>query len=842
MRPRELTLKGFRSYQDETTFGWAGRGLVGVVGPIGSGKSSILDAIAFALYNKTLRDDIIGSKTTSLINQRADTAHVALTFEVDGEVWKAVRALRRAGQSSHTLYRVVDGEDELVFDRATDVDQEVERLLGLDFEAFRRSVLLAQNQFAAFLEATGTERNMVLKGVFGFDRLDAMRDAVKTRLDEAAGRLAGLEGRRKTAEQDRKDLDAARTALETAERRREELDALREPLKEIDDLATAAAKRRDAARERLDRLDGMVERIPGREDTEGLLTASRDGAASVADAEAAVAAARKSRDEAEAARTAVLERYGGEQGLEAAGDAVGAWRAARDRAGRELAALQEREEAVSSASGALEAAGKARAAAEQDRAAALQAEEAAAAAEQAARDALHAAHETDRVAAVRATLAAGEPCPVCEQVVATLPDGLEASDVSAADEAVRTAVERLAAARTARSDADAALAARTAEVAGAQQRRDEAVEAKEAAAKAAADAGAAAGQAHAAVQALLGEGDPEQALATARTAVQEAATALGDATTELERRTKALDAARTSLEASRTGLDRLRTEVAGLAGSLGADIDLGEDAGALESALKALREAWLAARTAADEERAAAEKEQAAQADARARVMEEKGLAAADDLVEVLSSARSEVTAAGTRIDMLEKRLAELESLAAEEQEVMARHGLMTRLHADLAPSKFLEFVLQERRRVLSDLAGVHFETLSAGRYRFSDDGEFSVVDLSAAEALRAPSSLSGGETFLASLALALALAEIVAREGGRLDAFFLDEGFGSLDPEHLDLAMDGIERLVSEGGDRLVVVVSHVPALTQRIEDLIVLGRDELTGDTRVLQGASGP
>jgi exonuclease SbcC len=127
---------------------------------------------------------------------------------------------------------------------------------------------------------------------------------------------------------------------------------------------------------------------------------------------------------------------------------------------------------------------------------------------------------------------------------------------------------------------------------------------------------------------------------------------------------------------------------------------------------------------------------------------------------------------------------------------------------------------------------------LSGGRYRFSEDGSFGVVDLMAAEQVRSADSLSGGETFLASLALALALAEMVARQGGRLDAFFLDEGFGSLDSDHLELAMEGVERLVT-AADRLVVVVSHVAALRDRIEDLIVLDKDELSGDTRVRSGA---
>src|SRR4029077_18269979 len=128
----------------------------------------------------------------------------------------------------------------------------------------------------------------------------------------------------------------------------------------------------------------------------------------------------------------------------------------------------------------------------------------------------------------------------------------------------------------------------------------------------------------------------------------------------------------------------------------------------------------------------------------------------------------------------------------------------------------------------------------SGGRYRFTEDGTFSVVDLTAAESSRPAETLSGGETFLASLSLALALAEMVNRGGGRLDAFFLDEGFGSLDEEHLDLAMQGIERLVTESEDRLVVIVSPVPALRDRIEDLIVLDRDAGTGDTIVKRGAT--
>ena len=78
----------------------------------------------------------------------------------------------------------------------------------------------------------------------------------------------------------------------------------------------------------------------------------------------------------------------------------------------------------------------------------------------------------------------------------------------------------------------------------------------------------------------------------------------------------------------------------------------------------------------------------------------------------------------------------------------------------------------------------------------------------------------------------------MVTRGGGRLDSFFLDEGFGSLDPEHIERAMRGIEHLVGSGGDRLVILVSHVEQMHELLEDLIVLDKDEHAGTTRILDG----
>ncbi|MEN9541730.1 MAG: hypothetical protein RLZZ459_1821, partial [Cyanobacteriota bacterium] len=103
----------------------------------------------------------------------------------------------------------------------------------------------------------------------------------------------------------------------------------------------------------------------------------------------------------------------------------------------------------------------------------------------------------------------------------------------------------------------------------------------------------------------------------------------------------------------------------------------------------------------------------------------------------------------------------------------------------------------------------------------------------------REVSSLSGGETFQASLALALGVADTVqARSGGvHLDALFIDEGFGTLDPDNLQLAMDELDRL-REGG-RMIGIISHVGALRERIRSGIEVRASDRGSTARVLHTA---
>jgi DNA repair exonuclease SbcCD ATPase subunit len=83
-------------------------------------------------------------------------------------------------------------------------------------------------------------------------------------------------------------------------------------------------------------------------------------------------------------------------------------------------------------------------------------------------------------------------------------------------------------------------------------------------------------------------------------------------------------------------------------------------------------------------------------------------------------------------------------------------------------------------------------------------------------------SELSGGETFLASLALALGLVELAGRGGGRLDALFLDEGFGSLDANSLSEALDALGRQAEAG--RMVAVISHLRSVAEAMDRVLAV------------------
>ena len=185
------------------------------------------------------------------------------------------------------------------------------------------------------------------------------------------------------------------------------------------------------------------------------------------------------------------------------------------------------------------------------------------------------------------------------------------------------------------------------------------------------------------------------------------------------------------------------------------------------------------------------------------------------------------------RIRRERERLGELveQRDAAQEREQVAK------LLADhLSAKKFQRWLAGAALDVLVEAASASLLELSGGQFSLTHEkGEFFVIDHADAEARRSVRTLSGGETFQASLALALALsAELssMSATAARLDSIFLDEGFGSLDPESLEVVALTLERLAQ--GDRLVGVVTHVAALAERVPTRFVVARDSRSSSVR--------
>lgn len=158
-------------------------------------------------------------------------------------------------------------------------------------------------------------------------------------------------------------------------------------------------------------------------------------------------------------------------------------------------------------------------------------------------------------------------------------------------------------------------------------------------------------------------------------------------------------------------------------------------------------------------------------------------------------------------------------------------------------------YVLAARLESVAEAATHRLDAMSDGRYRLvhvdaksgnRKSGLGLAVEDSWTGVQRAPQTLSGGESFMASLALALGLADVVQEESGGVDVetLFVDEGFGTLDPETLELVLDGLDQL--RRGGRLVGVVSHVAELGSRIPAQVRVSKTR-QGSTAQVVGVGG-
>lgn len=824
MRPLELRLQGFRSYHEEQKFDFQDRRLIAIVGPNGAGKSTLLDAVAFALYGRTPR---IGKATSTLINQRAKEAAVSLRFEAAGLEWEAVRRLRRRGTNEHALYRYDDGyssepTEQWVMER--EMNYKLAELLGLDFEAFSRSVLLAQGRFAEFLGAGTADKIKVLKGLFNFERLDAMKQRAKEWAKDVKNKIEILYVRLDNAKQAQTRCEELREKIKIAQARQEQLEVAFPEFEELDEQLQDLRQALAADRKQQAMIEGL--KLPDLKQAEKIITEAEQAAAKLEEASRVAAIAKDKinlpeflkRDEQ---YLGAKELIGGLEGLQKAYDTACRW--ATD-------ALQEQENAAVQLEKSCKALKLAQGKLKEAEKHANQSKQDYQAAEKALLDARH----QDMAAVLRSDLEQGGDCPVCEQPVHEVPSQVTGTGVLQAE-------EKFEEASIVREKATSAVAEATGVAKEAEARLERDKERDEKAQGRANSAVEEQGKAQEGLEKcltklteLLGEGDPFDRL-------QEEKSALDELREQAEQ-TRATEAkVRSAGELAQQEVAKLWGDLLGVAARLEMEISgAGDDTQTVRDALNGVHQ---------ERKRIVAEltnkldKIQKDMEDAKVRwealeIKYEVEKSVKEDLADI--KAKSKLWS--ERLEEEENIAAELEDLINQLETLQSRLNNYERLDKDLtdAKGKFVYYLLEAKRMELSELGSEHFERLSSGRYRFSEDGKFDVIDLTLADATRGSDSLSGGETFLASLALAVALAEMVGRQGGRLDAFMLDEGFGSLDPEHLDLAMEGVEKLVSDSGRRLVLLVSHVAELRERVDDLLILEKDPVTGDTKIIQGAA--
>jgi exonuclease SbcC len=241
------------------------------------------------------------------------------------------------------------------------------------------------------------------------------------------------------------------------------------------------------------------------------------------------------------------------------------------------------------------------------------------------------------------------------------------------------------------------------------------------------------------------------------------------------------------------------------------------------------------------------DKRQQAEKGAKARLdmLAKEGVPKARPAVEVAATAVKEAVKRVGSLREAERLLSERRSVfkkAADSADRKRTDAQKSRAEADLAEQvdktcrgvgpgskqSLEQWVLAHFLREVSAEATVRLRSMSDGRFGFvvSDQDErdravglrLDIEDRYTGRK-RSVNSLSGGETFLASLSLALGLADTVQRRNGgiRIDCLFVDEGFGALDTEALDLAIDTLAEL--RAGGRTVGVISHVEGVKQRLD-----------------------
>jgi exonuclease SbcC len=974
MKIRRLCMEGVGSFAQQVSVDFEGltsAGLFLIEGPTGSGKSTILDAIVYALYGSVAGAASDLGRLDS--HMRSGSPWVELEFEVSGTTYLVRRSpgherAKKRGDGTTSVNATAslmmlspDGPQELAT-RASDVADHVQEIIGLNKQQFVSTVVLAQGEFANFLDAGTGERAQILEKIFGTEfykrveeQLQAMRKHARKRRDEADDAVADM-------------VEQCKGVLEV------ELDQA-EPLCAVDAALMDLTAQVDGARAAADRAG--VAMVAAQEDLRAVKTMAADQAhkrralARRAELEAGRSQIQSWRADLEAHRraiplvpaigawrTAVVEAASARSGLQdcavrlqdlgeaptpdperldalvgvlgglgASLQAEAALPVLRTDLQRAHAQAQQAQETLRRAQEALvdletsitcgmqEAEGLPDVSdqvvdlstrvevlqrrheawgqwcdVERQHAAAVKraadAQESWQAADAAARAASQ-ARLRDHAAQLAAGLVDGQPCAVCGSVSHPAPartdEGAAVEDLTALQERAQERqsqamrlhgeatrlgglLERLAA--EAGPDADqvpgqlADAQSALAEAQGRQRRRQkvqadlqvlvgqrtdvtEAVTEARLSELRCAALVQAAGQALASSERIVEQGRSDHPSVAVRVAhlesVRDAHRVALDALRLEERRREELRRSVEVLDGTleRAGFPDVAAAQAGLLDpsrveELDRDVKAWDDD--LTDVERTLRDlADVDIDTTLDLE-AMGERCVAATAHAR-------------QAASLASALQDRLARARPRREQLQVRLERASQVRADTEPVIRMADLATaQRHEVIHRVKLSSFVLMRRFEDVVRAANDRLDVISEGRYQLAVEGQGldartqAGLDLriydGRSDSKRSTRSLSGGERFYVSLALALGLADVVRAESGgvELGTLFIDEGFGSLDLEVLEEVMDMLEQ-VRVGEDRVIGLISHVDLLKSRIDPRISVRRDPVRPGVSTLE-----
>lgn len=920
MKPLRLTLSAFGPYADKTEVpleDFGDSGLYLITGDTGAGKTTIFDAITFALYGEASGKNRDSVMLRSDYARPAAKTYVELTFRYRGEEYTVTRSpqysrpkARGEGMTTEAANAALTHPDGRVVVGARQVTQAVTELIGIDRAQFSQIVMIAQGDFLDLLLADTKERGAIFRRIFsteGYQRFqlvlkDRTREAkaiyedVKKSIlqymaqivcDAAGDTMDALRAARDAGEVHALDALLALLTAAVAEDGAQDAAqdaALQEKNRALEAIAADLAKAERDARIRAD--------IAAGEHALAALCAAQQqaqrahaDALSQADARESLRArialqrsALPAYEALEQAQTAQKQAQSAQQKAETArakAEAEGA------RLADQMAAARRERESLEDAPVRLEQARQAllRLAEQQDRLAALSGLHAR------AREAFKTCHARKKafLAAQTESEQAAQRFQTLERAFLTAQAGILAQGLSdGAPCPVCGAAEHPAPARlTGEAPTEQALEHARAAAERARQLAHKAAE-QAAAALAAADSL----KAQLLEQAALVLGDTPLegiagALSSAMPRIEADCAAQRDAVRALEAQAKRRNDCIAALAAFET---RAAEQAAHLAALERAVTQAGEQLAAHRATADTLRRQLVhpdraAARAAlgADEAAlAAGEKalDDAAKAEARAVQAHDRQLAALETLRQQLpegvpadplalreqynarAAARRELEDARTRVHsrlqtnraLLAELTAQGANLAAQEKTCLMLARLSTTANGELTGRQKLSFesyILAFYFDQVIAAANERFHYMTAGQYRLvrrleglnqrTQTGlELDVHDYYTGRQ-RSVRTLSGGESFKASLSLALGLSDVIQRSAGgvEIDAMFVDEGFGSLDEESLDQAINILNGLAD--GRRLVGIISHVAELRGRLDKKIVVRRGRQGSDLRM-------